>query len=594
MNEQFEKIVNKINRISSRLFAPVLGKIGFYKEKRISIELNKDSITICRVNVKKKIITHLFNRSFDLTDPDTNLEKKPKFYSDEIAEILAKEKLLGFEANIIIPTSDVSIKSMSVPIMDQDIMDQQVKNPEFWKQFGDLPNDMNDKTIFHQIINSNKVTNMHDILLVFTDKKKFENLNIILKNAGLNPTLYEPKCFSILNTIFAIQKNKEPKPFAFLEYGEKENYFALCSKNKLIFYENPIRKEDLVLIKQMAKLTDITGPFWGEVFDRHLQVVKAGLSEVKGIKEFEIKDIYVHSEFSETNNFIDGLQKKLTDVTFKELTVFDQDVSKLKKSKSTMKLKLFKFDKQTEERIKSSHDKNTSYYANIGASFRFLNPYNIQEPIRNFFKVNLHHFHEIIIRNRKIKIQNYLINLITISFLILFSSIIAFNIPQYIKNARIVNNHQKVIQLHDSIYEDIKNKKILIEEIKIEKQLAQKILGKKKDEFAKLMLITPSMVPSGILIKKIEYKRADYAVYHGSALSDIDLNTFLERLKKNLGRSELTTMNETVITISEESNFSQIQGNASEFDDSISSDQSLNNLTIKAKSFSITVNLSET
>ena len=29
------------------------------------------------------------------------------------------------------------------------------------------------------------------------------------------------------------------------------------------------------------------------------------------------------------------------------------------------------------------------------------------------------------------------------------------------------------------------------------------------------------------------------------ALSDIDLNTFLERLKKNIGRSELTTMNES-------------------------------------------------
>ena len=86
-----------------------------------------------------------------------NLEKKPGFYSDKIAEILAKENLLGFEANVIIPTSDVSIKSMSVPIMDQDIMDQQVKNPEFWKQFGDLPDDMNNKTIFHQIINSNKV-----------------------------------------------------------------------------------------------------------------------------------------------------------------------------------------------------------------------------------------------------------------------------------------------------------------------------------------------------------------------------------------------------------------------------------------------------
>ena len=52
-------------------------------------------------------------------------------------------------------------------------------------------------------------------------------------------------------------------------------------------------------------------------------------------------------------------------------------------------------------------------------------------------------------------------------------------------------------------------------------------------------------------------------------------------------------MNETVITISEENNFAQIQANV-EFEEPISSDQSLNNLTIKAKSFSITVNLSET
>ena len=591
MNEQLSKIINKTRRITLGLFAPALGKIGIYKEKRISIELNNDSVTICRVNVKKKKITHLIHRSFELTDPEINLEKKPKFYSDKIAEILAKEKLLGFEANIIIPTSDVSIKSMSVPIMDQDIMDQQVKNPEFWKQFGDLPDDMSNKTIFHQIINSNKVTNMHDVLLVFTDKKKFENLNTILKNAGLNPTLYEPKCFSILNTIFASQNNKELKPFALLEYGEKENYFALCSKSKLIFYENPIRKEDLVLIKQMAKLSDTSGPFWGEVFDRFLQVVKAGLSEVKGIKEFEIKEVYVHTEFSESNNFINGLQEKLTDVTFKELTVFDQDVSKLKKFKSIKELKLFKFDKQTEEKIKSDHDKDISYYANIGASFRFLNPYNVKEPIKNFFKVNLHHFYETIIRNRKIKIQNYVLNLITISFLILFSSIITFNIPQYVKNTRIVNNHLKVIKLHNSIYEDIKNKKIKIEKIKTEKQIAQTVLGKKKDEFAVLIAKTPSLVPGGIIINKIEYKKEDYAVYHGNALSDIDLNIFLERLKKNIGRSELTTMNKSVITVFEANNAIENLSGDSEFEPS--SDQISNN-TINTKTFTITIDLSDT
>ena len=72
------------------------------------------------------------------------------------------------------------------------------------------------------------------------------------------------------------------------------------------------------------------------------------------------------------------------------------------------------------------------------------------------------------------------------------------------------------------------------------------------------MVKTPSLVPNGIIINKIEYKKADYAVFHGDALSDIDLNIFLERLKKDVGRSELTTMNEAVISIYEENNITEI------------------------------------
>ena len=586
MDERVTKIINKLTRVTSGLFAPILGRIGFYKEKRISIELNKDSVTICRVNSKKKKIINIFYRSFDFTDLDINPEKKPKLYSDKIAEILAKEKLLGFEANVIIPTSEVSIKNISMPIMDQDVMDQQVKNPEFWKQFGDLPSDMENMTIFHQIINSNKVTNMQDILLVFTNKKKFENLNTILKNAGLNPTLYEPKCFSILNTIFASQNDKESKPFAFLEYGEKENYFALCSKSQIIFYENPIKKEDLVLIKQMAKLSDISGPFWGEVFDRYLQVVKAGLSEVEGIKEFEIKQIYVHTEFYESKNFINGLQEKLTNIKFQELTVFDQDKKNTIKSKNLAGLKLFKFDKQAEEEIKSSYQKNVDFFANIGAYFRFLNPYNIQEPVISFFKVNIHHLYATIIRNRKIKINNYLLNSVTIVFLILFSSIIAINIPQFIKNSKIVNNYQKVMQAHEKIYSDIKNKNAKISKINSEKQLAKKVLGK-RDEFAGLIIKTPSLVPSGIEINRIEYKKEDYALFEGNALSNIDLNIFLEKLKKNIGKSELTTMNETEIVISKE-------GAQSEEEEIEQEDGQSASYSIKAKNFSIKIDLSGT
>ena len=268
--------------------------------------------------------------------------------------------------------------------------------------------------------------------------------------------------------------------------------------------------------------------------------------------------------------------------------IFDQDANKFKKSKSLMESKLFKFDKQIEEKIKSSHDENIDYYANIGASFRFLNPYNIKEPIVSFFKVNLHHFYELITRNRRIKTQNYLLNSIIISCLILFSSIIGFNIPQYIKNVKIVNGYQKVVQKHENIKKILENKSAVINKVNSAKQRAEKVLGK-KDEFAGLIMKTPSLVPSGIEISKIEYKKENFAVFYGQALSDIDLNTFLENLKKTIGKSELTTMNESEISIYKGDNVIQNQG-----EETSNSNQSLKSSTIKAKSFSIKIDLSNT
>tara|TARA_B100000749_G_C18118642_1_gene338872 strand:- start:159 stop:587 length:429 start_codon:yes stop_codon:yes gene_type:complete len=142
------------------------------------------------------------------------------------------------------------------------------------------------------------------------------------------------------------------------------------------------------------------------------------------------------------------------------------------------------------------------------------------------------------------------------------------------------------MQAHEKIYSDIKNKNAKISKINSEKQLAKKVLGK-RDEFAGLIIKTPSLVPSGIEINRIEYKKEDYAVFEGNALSNIDLNIFLEKLKKNIGKSELTTMNETEIVISQEGTESEEEEIEQEGDQSAS-------YSIKAKNFSIKIDLSGT
>ena len=140
------------------------------------------------------------------------------------------------------------------------------------------------------------------------------------------------------------------------------------------------------------------------------------------------------------------------------------------------------------------------------------------------------------------------------------------------------------MQKHENIKKILENKSAAINKVNSAKKRAEKVLGK-KDEFAGLIMKTPSLVPSGIEISKIEYKKENFAIFYGQALSDIDLNTFLESLKKTMGKSELTTMRESEISIYKGKGDNVIQDQG---DDGIgSSNQSLKSSTIKAKSFSI-------
>ena len=73
----------------------------------------------------------------------------------------------------------------------------------------------------------------------------------------------------------------------------------------------------------------------------------------------------------------------------------------------------------------------------------------------------------------------------------------------------------------------------------------------KKDEYLNFMGITPSLVPEGIEISKIDYLKGKYTIFHGMAASDLDVNLFLASLRSNVGKSELTQLNAITYNLSE-------------------------------------------
>ena len=153
-------------------------------------------------------------------------------------------------------------------------------------------------------ITKNKKEKMMEILFTYANNETNEIKNQILKSSGLNPTVYEPKCLSLLNAIMLTQKIKDKDEFLLLVYGEEENYLIQRNKSKFIFTENKISKSDTTLLKQVEKLPDATGPFWDELYDRFLENIKPVIDEQLDSPGNKIEELNIFTTFENNKKSI--------------------------------------------------------------------------------------------------------------------------------------------------------------------------------------------------------------------------------------------------------------------------------------------------
>ena len=552
MNEKLQIYKDKLLAFVLKTFSPILGKQAISKENRFAIELDDEGIRICKYNQSSKIITNLHHEKFNLAG-NTSLfnEEDQVYYSQKIVQILKEQKLLEKEATVILPTSETIIKTINIPLMDQETFDLQTSDIEFWKTFEELSDVIENKVFSFQPLAINEETQEQEIVICLIDREKVEKLNQILRQSGVKPTIYEPKCFSLINTIFANQKDNKSKEFAFLEYGEKENYLITVTQNKFVFAINNISRADIILIKQLEKMPDPSGPFWSEVFERSIQDVRGNLmdDEWKGSEEQTtvFRNLYVHTDLEESEKYLNGLQSKLPDFTIKPLTLNNSKNDENKFENILMNNKI-KFSKKLVEKINEDNFLEDKLYPVIGASLRLFNPFNVKENLFLRFKQNLYPYKDQLINNRKIQVTSRSLSMILILLLLIFSSIIGLNIPNYMKKTQLLASHPALVKEYNSLMEEIKTSSSKVKKIEKEKELAEKLIVK-TDNFSKIIIETPEIVPNGVELQKVDYNKNDSVVfYEGYALTDYDLNLFLNNIKKKIGNPDITTLSLAELT----------------------------------------------
>ena len=552
MNEKLENFKNKILSFLLKIFSPILGKQAISKENRFAIELDDEGISICKYNQGSKTITNLHHEKFNLAG-NTSLfnEDDQVYYSQKIVHILKEQKLLEKEATVILPTSETIIKTINIPLMDQETFDLQTSDIEFWKTFEELSDIIDNKIFSFQPLAINDETQEQEVVICLIEREKVEKLNKILRQSGVKPTIYEPKCFSLINTIFANQKDNKSNEFAFLEYGEKENYLITVTQNKFVFAINNITRADIILIKQLEKMPDPSGPFWSEVFERSIQDVRGNLmdDEWKGSEEKTtiFRNLYVHTDLEQSEKYLNGLQSKLPDFTIKPLTL-NNAKSDESKFENILTNKKIKFSKKLIKKFNQDNILEDKLYPVIGASLRLFNPFNINENLFLRFKQNLYPYKDQLINNRKIQATSGSLSMVLILLLLIFSSIIGLNIPKYLEKNQLLASHPAIVNDYNSLMEEIKTSSSKVKKIEKEKELAEKLIVK-TDNFSRIIIETPKIVPNGVELQKVDYIKNDSVVfYEGYALTDYDLNLFLNNIKKRVGNPDITSLSLAELT----------------------------------------------
>ena len=564
MNEKVKKIIDQSKDFALNLLPPILGPLSLTGEKRISVELTEKEIIICNLQSKKKEIKKIIKENFEFSSSKNDFNNDYQKYVDQISEIAKKEKLQNMEVNLLLPTSEVTLKQISMPLTTDTNLSKEIMTNDFWSQFTDLPTEgikemLEGLAVSYQVIDIDKKNDTMEILFAYTDNNKNLSKNKILKAAKLNPTVYEVKCLALVNLLMLSQKIHKNKDFLIFVYGESENYLIHRKEKKFTFVANKLTRSDVTLLKQLEKLPDGEGPFWDELFDRVLNNVKPTIDEIVEDTENKISELFIFSELDESKNFIAGVKSKFPELKLTTVSTFpkseepnpsDKKIKKssTKKNKAADKQdqnifsnKIIKLNKEAIEFSEKIKKNKNLFSFNIGASLRYLNPYSVREPLNCIYKINLNAKKDIIIHNKKVFIENNALKFLTIFFLILLSSVIFFKIPKYFENKNLIAEYSSIDKLHTSFTEDLKILSIKKKEAEHERKIASKILSR-KDEYLDFIDKAAELVPEGVVLDSIDYLKGSHVVFIGKAASDLDINLFLVNLRNEIGKSEINNL----------------------------------------------------
>ncbi len=527
-NKKINSLIEKIKSKFSSGIKNKLGKQAIQGEEIVGVELTPYEIRLAQLNNNKNnewVLEKFFIHTIEGLPENASVLEHPDKIGDELKIALQKSKIETTNAAIAIPVTSAIIRVVTAPLMTDEELGKAIDTDSLWENLVQLTDNLNDYSIFHQVINRDKERNTMDILFVASKLSDINGYTSIIKKGGLNAVIIDVKCFALKSAVDQMNQIKgsieESNLTAVLEFGLDENYVMILYENNPIITDIFIRSQDRTTLQKSDNQEEMDG-----LVRRYMTQVKQAIQDFETKYEKRIRNLKVVSNLPNVDSYLGSFRKNLANTGF---NLFDP-ISEVK------------VPAQLSEGVKLA---NRSYLSTvIGLAFRKLDVFGYYKFVTAVKNINLLPNRDSMIAQKKAKIfSNFafkgVVGVVGAIYIILFG----LSFWQISSLNKKLTDYDQIISEHQ--LKTLEKAKFAKELGIINKslELSGSIESNKKISFRILAQIASS-VPKRVKFNSIDFDGQNQVIINGVASTDQDILKLIGNLndKKLISQASLASM----------------------------------------------------
>ena len=506
-----------------------LGKSSAAKgEDVVGLDIATDEIRLAQISSNKSnqwVLEKFYIHKFEgIPEGSTVLENQDKV-AEELKIALQKSKITTTNAAIAIPVTSAIIRVVTSPLMTDEELNNAVKTDSLWENLVQLTDNLEDYSIFHQVINRNQKENTMDILFVASKLADINSYTDIINKSGLNAVIIDVKCFAIKSAVDQINQIsgtiEDSNLTAVLEFGLDENYVMILYENNPIITDIFIRGQDRKTLIESNNQEEMDA-----LVRRYITQVKQAIQDFETKYEKRIRNLKVTSNLTNVETYLGSFRKSLVNTGFNLFNPFDG----------------IRIPAQNEEGLNLS---NRSFLSTVvGLAFRKLDVFGYYKFVTAVKNINLLPNRDTMIQKKRTKaFSDFAFKGAIAAVGIIYVVLFGFSFWQISSLNKQIADYNAVIKKHKTTEVNLKKVRNEHAALKTSLDLSESLKSNKIINFRILAQIASS-VPKRVRFTNLDYNGSNLVVIKGMAFSDQDILKLINNLnqKKLISQASLASM----------------------------------------------------